>query len=201
MKRLAILVHGIGVSNGIGSLSAFEPYLTRRGFDIQKFSYGFVFFLSTMEKNPQVAKTLAKLIDDSYLLYDEVVVIGHSNGCAVMELAAAYIKKCHHYTYLNPALESGNSPGFKVKRTDVWFNRKDCVLKLTEIVRHIPQWMFKKLPWGKMGIIGYTGSDTTVQNNEISVSKLNCIKQHSPWKYYRPTYCTKICDTIIKRLA
>lgn len=164
------------------------------------FDYGFVFFFSAIENNPENARRLAKLVDDSYKVYDEVVVIGHSNGCAVMELAAASFQKCDHYTYLDPALESGNSPGYKVRSTDVWFNQRDGVLKLTEIARQIPQWMFKKLQWGKMGITGYIGNDNTITNNEISVERLNWMQQHSAWYYFKPTYCTKICDTVLNRL-
>lgn len=197
MKRLAILVHGIGLLHGgVGRLRVLEPFLKASGFDVQEFSYGFVFFFSAIANNKDIAKKLAQQINLAKTEYDEVHVIGHSNGCALMELASGHIRKCDSYSYIAPALESYNAPQNVVNRIHVWFNPEDGVLKLTEIVRHIPQWMFKRLSWGKMGITGYVGHDPRVTNHEVTGYNLNWYEQHSAALIHKNLHCPRIVAAI-----
>lgn len=201
MKRLAILIHGLNVpSGGIGKLRCLKDELSEAGFEISEFKYGYTQIFGALRRNRTIAVELAKQIDKAYEAYDEVVVLGHSNGCAIMELAANQIKKCDMYVYIAAALYSYSTPYPAVSKTDVWFNPRDGIIKLAEIGRHIPQWMFKRLQWGRMGLTGYQGYDASVRNHVIRVFGINCKQQHSAFFFDNGITNKKIVSSILSRL-
>lgn len=199
MKTLAILIHGLNVVSGIGSLSKIKPFLTARGIDVVEFQYGYLWLGGAIEKNRTLGRMLGHTIDDAYENYDRVVVIGHSNGCSIMELATQTFRKCDGFVYLHPAIERRNAPGPKVGFTQVWYNRDDLVIKMCRWVYPF-EWLRRMTQWGDMGVCGYKGSDPTVENNEVVVQGLSGFENHRAVFHRLAVYGPKILNYIQVRL-
>ena len=80
MKRV-ILVHGAGVFLGNSRLFNLYKPLKDKGFTVNRFRYGYVFVLTSFIGNIFASKKLGKIIKDGD------IVIGHSNGCLVADMA------------------------------------------------------------------------------------------------------------------
>ena len=108
MKPLAvILVHGFNVwDGGAGSVGKLKPYFEELGANTTMFKYGFVGLLLTRFFNEEIAEKLAVLINIKARTYKKVIVLGHSNGCAIAHLASYMCEgKVAKYVYINPALK------------------------------------------------------------------------------------------------
>ncbi len=197
MKKLAILVHGLNTRIGVGKLEVFRAPLQLAGFDVEDFRYGFFSILDAFRKDNIVSRSLAARIIEGYLAgYDEVHVIGHSNGCALMEKASTYIRTCHSYTYLAPALRGGDAPERVVRRVNVWFNKQDGLVKLAAFLRHIPEVLLNRVDWGTQGVTGYTGHDPRIKNFEVIGHGLNKFQQHSAFYFNKNVYVPRIIEAI-----
>ena len=199
MKTLAIFIHGLNVKTEIGSLRKMIPFFSARGIDVIEFNYGYLWLGGAIEKNRELSRLLAHTINEAYDNYDSVVVLGHSNGCAIMELATNHFQKCDAYVYLHPAIDSSNSPSDKVRFTQVWFNPDDIVIKLCRYVYPF-KWIRKRTGWGDMGVVGYTGNDSNVTNYEIKTHGLSGIETHRAVFHRLAIYGSKIVDTILSDL-
>lgn len=197
MKKLVILVHGLGTTMGAGKLKVLREPLEKAGFEVQDFVYGFLSIFNAFRKNNHLSRQLAAKILDGYLAgYDEVHVIGFSNGCSLMEKASTYLNVCHSYTYLAPALRSGDAPESVVRRVNVWFNREDGLVKLATWLRHIPEILLDRVDWGTQGVTGYSGADPRVKNFEIVGYGLTSFKQHSAFYFNKNIYVPRIIEAI-----
>lgn len=197
MKKLAILVHGLNTRIGVGKLEVLRAPLQLAGFEVQDFSYGFLSILEAFRKDNKLSRALAAKILDAYLGdYDEVHVIGHSNGCSLMEKASTYIRTCHSYTYLAPALRSGDAPESVVRKVNVWFNQRDGLVKWAALLRHIPEVWLNKVGWGVQGVTGYLGADPRIKNFEIVGYGLNSLQNHSAFYFNRNIYVPRIIEAI-----
>ena len=157
-NKLCLLVHGFNVKDdGVGTVGRLQPYLTARGWDTIMFKMGWMDLLQVRLQNRKHAQRLAETAKNAKLLGYEVIAIGHSNGCAVINLATKlYDAPITRAAYLNPALDCDSTPGPQVERVDVWYSPHDWVVKLAN-----------KLPahdWGNMGAVGYCGSDPRMKN-------------------------------------
>lgn len=161
---LVILVHGFNVSDGgkktVGKL---KYYFERHsGVTVRVLDYGYFGLLSTRLFNEEVSENLSKMIMEHFIMYDRIIVVGHSNGCAIAHMASEKLPESVYvdrYVYINPALKAELAPAGSVLAWDVWFNRKDHVVKLSKLLF----WRASERPWGKMGAIGYQGSDPRVR--------------------------------------
>ena len=153
--NLAILVHGFNVHDGgRGSVGKLRPFFASKGIPYLLLDYGFFNLIKTYTSNKKVAKQLAESVKTAKVNdpTSKVVVVGHSNGCAIIYLA------CKHYNapidkavFINPALESDVTRPESLKSLDVWYSPSDKPVKWAKLLPwHI---------WGDMGRVGYTGSE------------------------------------------
>lgn len=152
--NLAILVHGFNVHDGgRGSVGKLRPFFATKGIPYLLVDYGFFDLIKTYTSNKKVAKRLAEAVRNAKAINpdDKIVVVGHSNGCAIIYLA------CKHYNapidkavFINPALDSDITRPKSLHSLDVWYSPSDK-----------PVMWAKYLPWhvwGDMGRVGYTGT-------------------------------------------
>lgn len=153
MFSLAILVHGFNVHDGgRGSVGKLRPFFANIGIPYLLVDYGFFDLIKTYTSNKKVAKRLADSIRTAKISNpdNKIVVVGHSNGCAIIYLA------CKHYdapidkaVFINPALDSDIIRPTTLKSLDVWYSPSDKPVKWARLLPwHI---------WGDMGRVGYTG--------------------------------------------
>lgn len=142
-----IIVHGIHTKEGMANVGRLRPFVEQyANMECVLFDYGFVGFWAARWQNSELARRLSLLVTPG----DNVV--GHSNGCALIYLAATeYKAQFCHAALINPALDSGKS--FSAAHVDVYHNRDDKAVWLSKLLyRH---------PWGEMGRIGADGSWAT----------------------------------------
>lgn len=172
--KVAILVHGFNVINPQRTVGKLRPYFEVQNYTVESLNYGFIPFVWQLEKkNPKVAIQLKKRIQywqDKGV--SELVIVGHSNGCAIMNLASGY-----NLTYdsgvtktvaINPALVKDKNPFPNCFNNFVLYNSEDkaviagkWLLKFAKLLK--TDWL-KPIPWGEMGRTGYKGKHTTVTN-------------------------------------
>lgn len=143
-----IIVHGIHTKEGMANVGRLRPFVQRTGMECVLFDYGFLGFWRARWDNPELARRLALLVTPG----DNV--IGHSNGCALIALAASrHNAEFGHVALINPALDSDSKFPAPPGRVDVYHNRDDRAVWVSKLLfRH---------PWGEMGRIGADGSWAT----------------------------------------
>lgn len=166
-KRLIILIHGFNVSDGgqrtVGKL---QPFFQAEDNTVcSVMNYGYFGLISTHLLNDNVARRLAKKIINARFHFNEVVVVGHSNGCAIAHLASDLLvgvpkPASIRYVYINPALERTLAPSTAVGQFIILHNPKDVAVKLSKLL----PWGRKNRPWGRMGADGYVGNDSRAIN-------------------------------------
>lgn len=180
-KKLAILVHGLGTSYTDRSvLDDLIPNLSSLGFDVVQFRYGFLSVIGAIFSNHRIAKRLHSVIQSSVDFYDHILVIGHSNGCTLMDIASNTLHNTNKkvgYVYISPATGVSKAPGDAVSWLDVWFNPSDSVIKFIRFLMSISVIMHWS-KWGLMGIYGYQGADPRVTNFELDADHLGWHEQH-----------------------
>lgn len=123
-------------------------------------SYGHFGLLDSRFKNDKVAKRVAKACANANRNGYKMIVVGHSNGCAIAHRAATrYDAQIEHAIYINPALEKSLVPGPQVRRVDVWHSPSDKPVRWSK-------WLpaANARPWGEMGAVGYKGGDVRIRN-------------------------------------
>jgi hypothetical protein len=164
----AILVHGFNVHDGgkrtVGTL---RPYLERAGYDVRIFSYGWMGLVSVRLFNARFAQMMADLSNSDDLM------IGHSNGCCLIHLAAQRRAPFRRVVYINPALDRAAPLAPQVGALDVWHSPSD---KPVSWARFLPDH-----PWGDMGAWGYQGRhDPRIRNfNKESGFAQTSSREHS----------------------
>ncbi|MEZ0155246.1 MAG: alpha/beta fold hydrolase [Candidatus Reddybacter sp.] len=166
---LAILVHGFNVwDGGRATVGKLRPFLSARDVPYIMINYGHVGLLRTGRKNKKIAGRLAKAVRTALDAGQRPVVIGHSNGCAIIHLAMAEVMKgllpVDNYSvgavYINPALGRGLMAPAAVHCLDVWFSPSDKPVRWSK-------WLPRSnaRPWGEMGATGFVGVDKRVRNH------------------------------------
>ena len=156
------LIHGFNVrDNGTSSIDTLKNDLKNKGHKVIDVNYGFFQRLRVRLCNKSVARLIAS-IHNSYSSYttEESVIIGHSNGCAIIHQACQLGAKFDKAILINPALDSD----LAIPRVDsfkVFYSPTD---KATMVAKYIP-WS----PWGNMGRVGYTGGDPRGSNVNMDV--------------------------------
>ncbi len=176
-QTLVILIHGFNVTDGGSStIGKLKPYYLRRGAHVITLNYGWLFFMGARFFNEEVSEDLADLINEKAKHYARIIVVGHSNGCAIAHLASF---KCyepiHRFVYINPALKRYFVPALNVKAIDVWHNSKDSAVLWAKLL----SWWAKERPWGLMGRTGYMGKDTRFVNFDTASDFSLKVKGHS----------------------
>ena len=182
MKPLVLLVHGYNVHDPEETVGKLRTFFETRGCETIIVNYGHVGLLlrETKRKNPKVAKQVAATVNNSKLLdaSREVIVVGHSNGCAIINMACRdFGAKIDKVVYVNPALKTDLSPGCECH---VWHSPSDSPVKWARRMHKIP--FIRQLTptrWGRMGSTGYRGSDVLVTNYNKEHDYIVSSKEHS----------------------
>ncbi len=159
-KSAAILVHGFNVfDSGRATVDTLAPFLQARGITPLQLDYGWFGLLQAKFRNASVARKLYDTVIAAYLAYDEVYVIGHSNGCAIADRASKIRGfRSHGFVYINPALHRKTPRDECVKFIHVWHSPSDIAVRAS-------RWLPFTESWGVMGAVGYQGKkDDCVKN-------------------------------------
>lgn len=158
MNTLVILVHGFNVwDGGRATVGKLRPFYAAHGIPYIMVNYGHFGLGETYWKNKKIAKKIAEACTNAKLSGNKVILVGHSNGCAIIHQAAEkYGAEIHKAVYINPALDKDTEPAESMGALDVWHSPSDKPVKWS---RKLP---FH--PWGEMGATGYIGNSPKVYN-------------------------------------
>lgn len=146
--------HGFNVwDRGKGTIDKLKPFFQRDNCLWHDFDYPWTFILGVYLFNKARARRLAESIMPGS------IVIAHSNGCAIANMASRMTNNIEKLVYVNPALECDLICGPSVKAVDVWHSKTDRPVLFSE---YLPC-----LIWGAMGRYGYCGTDTRYNNYEM----------------------------------
>lgn len=186
---LILLVHGYNVFDPEETVGQLRTFFETQGCPTIIVDYGHTGLIETRRKNPKIAKRLAYLVEASKTAQPNrpVIVVGHSNGCAIIHLATtAHNAAIDTVVYINPALGKRLAPGPQVSRCQVWHSPSDKPVKWAKrLSRIIPRRWFNARPWGEMGAVGYLGDDKRVQNFDKQNDFLLSSKEHSDVFHWR----------------
>ncbi len=171
---VAVLVHGFNVwDGGRATVGKLRPFFADQKVPYVMVNYGWFGIGRTYLKNRKVAKSVARACVTAKQSGHQVIVVGHSNGCAITHIAAerygALIDKA---VYINPALDADMPLPQTVRTLDVWHSLDDKPVKYARLLpRH---------PWGAMGSKGYCGpADGRITNFDKQHDFEQCSRAHS----------------------
>jgi len=161
MSTIVILIHGFNVwDGGRATVGKLRPFFADCGIPYVMINYGWVGLLGTRLLNRRIARTVARAVNNAKHDGHQVIVVGHSNGCAIAHLAAQdYSAEIDLAVYINPALDADIEMPANVGRFHVWHSPSDVPVKLSKLLL----WCDAR-PWGEMGATGFTGIDSRVLN-------------------------------------
>lgn len=152
------LIHGIHTV-GMSPIEALTDYLV--GFKVRYPDYGWILGVETKFFNPVIVGTLLPYIEIGDIL------IGHSNGCAIIyDLMAAGCPPVD-VVFINAALEQ-NIDRRVASWIDIYFNGGD---EVTEAAKIGAKFGLTDPVWGEMGHAGYRGSDPNIVNIDCGNTK------------------------------
>ncbi|PJF33464.1 MAG: hypothetical protein CUN57_02100, partial [Phototrophicales bacterium] len=136
MKVCAILVHGFNVTDsGFNTIDKLEVFFQERGVTPIRLTYGYFGLLQTRFFNKKVARRVVEAVHNAKIHYDRVIVVGHSNGCAISFLASGFPElSCDAFCWINPALDPEATPGYGVDTIHVWYSPSDFPVKLASLI-------------------------------------------------------------------
>lgn len=172
---LAILVHGFNVwDGGKATVGKLRPFFAQYKIPYLMLNYGWFGIGRTYLKNRDIARRLAQAVDSAKLreLKGPLILVGHSNGCAIIYDACKYFgAEVDKAVFINPALDKDVAVPTEMKRLDVWFSPSDKPVKWS---KYLP---FH--PWGEMGCVGYEGFD---------IDKVRCFDKQSSYPISSSTH-------------
>lgn len=163
------LVHGIH-SQGNTPIEGLGPYLPF-GTHIAYPDYGFILGLETRVVNPIITGTLKPYVSPTDIM------IGHSNGCAIIyDLMHSGVAMAGAI-FVNAALEQNIIRPATVPWIDVYFNAGDTITEAAQIGALLG---IDDPVWGEMGHAGYAGPDAAIANyNCGATASLPVVSGHS----------------------
>jgi hypothetical protein len=147
------LVHGIHTT-GQTPIEGLNPYLPF-GSHIAYPDYGFILGVESRIVNPIITGTLKPYVSPTDIM------IGHSNGCAIIYDLMHRGVAMAGAVFVNAALEQNIIRPATVPWIDVYFNAGDTI---TEAAKLGAMLGIDDPVWGEMGHAGYLGSDLNIQN-------------------------------------
>lgn len=176
-KIAVIFVHGLMTKKNNNSLARMENYFPRLIFDTFQFNYRWLFILGAIRKNDDLAVRLAKMINEKNKEYRKVVVIGHSNGCALINMASEKVDNIDIAVYLHGAAPRDEYPQ-KTGMLYAFWTKKDLIISLLHRKILFPfKWFRERTGWGDIGIRGYEGKKPH-RNFEVNAGGLNMLEAH-----------------------
>jgi pimeloyl-ACP methyl ester carboxylesterase len=177
IETVVILIHGYNVKNPQDTVAHFRSHFESLDCLVESLNYGYVKLpLTLITRNP---KTAARL--DARCRYwkakgKRVIVVGHSNGCAIAYLSAEKHKSPIDVAlYVNPALTKDKLPCPGARSTYILHNEGDFAVKLGKWLSWLsPKTSTLHRPWGAMGRVGYRG------NPRRSIFNIDCYNTYYP---------------------
>lgn len=178
--KVAIVVHGLSTNySDPSSLDNLVSPLMSIGYQFVHFRYGSLSPLKA-HLNSSISASLSSMLLSTSEMGDEVLLIGFSNGCAIIDLALRNSPNLRHLkvVYIAPIL----SPNFTlpdcVSSAVVFSNKNDYIVKLLHPAKYISSFLFRR-NWGTAATQGYCGSDHRVKTVFLVDKTSNPIKQHT----------------------
>lgn len=192
MKPRVVLVHGFNVRDPRNSIERVRDLFENYGFHTTPFRYGWTDLLDVRFGSKNLAYALLSMLD---FIDNEVIVIGHSNGCNLINQAAWLMEEAlidspctfRRAVYLSPALNRTTRLCPVLDRADVFHTKSDWAVRLASVLP------FHR--WGSMGAHGYGGSDIRYHNHDASL----LVKGHSGW--FEPAGLRYLTEHLIVPLA
>lgn len=171
--KLVILIHGYNVwDGGRATVGKLRPFFAEHSVPYIMLDYDHFGLIDVRFKNKGVAKRLSVACTNARAAGFEVVVVGHSNGCAIMHQAAhEFDAKIDKAVYINPALDADAEPANTVRSLDVWYSPSDKPVMFSKWLLHHP--------WGDMGAKGYIGGSDKVASFNKESGYFASSKEHS----------------------
>ena len=140
-KPKVYLIHGFNLTDwGAETTDKLRTYFEASGYDVCELDYGFLFLLGVRFRNKKIAAKFADQAEPGSVL------VGHSNGCALISLMAEKGLPISRAVMIQPALNKNWKPPNNVKGMAVYYNRRDRATWLAKfLVLH---------RWGAMGTYG-----------------------------------------------
>lgn len=142
-----IIAHGFNVSdNGAGTTARLAAkFREDPRYEVTEFETGERGFMDVRLKNPRLSQELARLVKDGD------IIIGHSDGCNLIDKALHAKDSLHpgrvRCVYLNPALDRDTALSGIVDKCLVFHTESD---KVVLVSKYRPFFA-----WGEMGMKGY----------------------------------------------
>ena len=146
MKPRILIVHGIHNNDNEAWMSYLLWKFNGAGWNAHKWTYGYAYAMLTRWQNPGRSERLAALIEPGDVL------LGHSNGCCLIWMAAELGAPIGGAILINPALDSDKVMAKQVKWVNIYANRQDEAVKVAAV--------FPAHPWGSQGRDGLTVDDS-----------------------------------------
>jgi hypothetical protein len=148
------LIHGIH-TQGASPVQGLIPFLERAGWEVKYPDYGYILGVETRIVNPIIEGALTPYVGP------EDVLIGHSNGCAIIYSMLMKGLKVAGAVFINAALEQNIvlPPGCPF--IHVYSNAGDEVTEAAKIGAALG---IDDPVWGEMGHGGYNGTDPKIPN-------------------------------------
>jgi len=157
--KVAVLVHGFASKGGKGSTDLLRPYFEDAGYQVAELDYRWTGLIGVRTCNKKLAQSWAGWCRIVASYADEIIGVGHSNGCAILRASVWLGAPFTQLVFINPALNTKGKKtrlGPLVKSVHVWHSPSDRAVR---IARFLP-----RHPWGRMGAIGYKGNDPRYLN-------------------------------------
>jgi hypothetical protein len=181
----AWVLHGFNVRDGgAGSIDKLAPLLVAEGFEPMEFDYGWLGPLGVKALDGRLGRLLAKLVKPGD------VVVAHSNGCCIAQLAAEQGAPFAVMAFISPALDRDSPVPANVGERHVWFSHSD---EWVGKARWLP---FVK--WGDMGRVGHrpdSPRNFNFDGEEIFGTRI----KHSGW--FQEPIVNTAASAIVKLLA
>lgn len=166
-------VHGFNVDDGgADTVCRLKPVL--RKYDqghILNHQYRRLGLIGVLLNNTRIARGLMHRALSMESKGNRVNAIGHSNGCAIIVEAARQGANFDSVILINPALNINIKFPLSIKHILVVYTKHDGPTRLARFLDAMPL-VGKLIPdiWGAMGAVGYKGTDTRVNNLNLSYS-------------------------------
>jgi hypothetical protein len=186
----AHLIHGIH-TDGQAPILGLSPPLRSSGFEVLYPDYGWIAGLETKVVNPIIVGSLLPYIAPGDVL------IGHSNGCAIIYDLLNKGAQPAAVAFVNAALERSIVRPAWVKQIDVYFNPGDEITEVAELSEKLG---ITDPVWGEMGHAGYLGSDAAITNIDCGATPgMPVVSGHSD--FFTPSKLDEWGKYLVGRLA
>lgn len=144
------IIHGIHVTEPAQSVGRLRFYFELLGYPVVVHDYGHIFAFQARCKNKDISKKIGKSVKPGD------IVVGHSNGCAIIHRMAKDGVQFRGAVLINAALDRDAQIENGCEWVHVYHNKGDGWVALSRLLF----WH----PWGAMGRDGYKGNDKRVTN-------------------------------------